>query len=380
MVKIKNHTDTVDRTQIRYNAMQLMQALRSQIEAGTLPRGTYLPAVRQLSRVHGVAGNTVLRALRMLLDQGLLESRPRRGYWICETQPTTVSFAYLMSTENIYAGFDALYKCLMQEFRACTGSRGEHFTTIVLHPGDEQHTIRQHGLAQVNGLVLDTPNEALIAWARKLGIATVLIDDEDPLRRVHAAVQGNFEGGARAVEHLLASGCKRIAWFGKTLDHHHARSRYGGALSSLVAAQSRFSTEHFLPLVAREEPLQLERAARAMLEQRPDGVLALWRPMAEAVVAAARQLGMKPGADFQFVGWTCAELLESSYTPLFDGQAPPAIVWSARRMAEVALDHLRMAAKFPDGEAAATIIPVSLQIDRGVAKQEPAFAAATLPT
>jgi hypothetical protein len=309
-----------------------------------------------------VAANTALRALHMLIDQGLLEARPRRGFWICEEKAKAASYAYLMSTQNIYAGFDALYKTLMQEFRACAGSRGDHFTTIVLNPGDEAHTIRQHGLSRVNGLILDTPNDHLIDCARKHGVSAVLIDDEDSQRRVNTVVQSNFEGGELAARHLQAGGCRRIAWFGKALDHHHARARYGGALAALVEKGSAFSDQRFLPLDVRQAAFDLERAARSMLEQRPDAVLALWRPMAAAVAAAARDLNLKIGSDFQLVGWTCAELYDSSYAPLFDGPAPPAIVWSAHKMAEAALDRLRTAFAQTSSDAVIAHIPVSIRI------------------
>ena len=130
-----------DREEVRYNTIELMQALRNKIESGELRRGTYMPTVRRLSKSHRVSANTALRALRILADQSLIEARPRRGFWICESKPVAASFAYLMSTENIYAGFDALYKTLMHEFHSCAGANREHVTAIVLNPGDEAHII-----------------------------------------------------------------------------------------------------------------------------------------------------------------------------------------------------------------------------------------------
>lgn len=356
-----DHKDSAFQAIARHNAMQIMQSLRTKIESGTLPRGNYLPAVRKLSKVHGVAANTMIRALRMMMDQGLLESHPRRGYWICENKPETASFAYLMSTENIYAGFDALYKTLMHEFQACAHGRSERFTTIVLQPENEEHIIKQHGLSQLSGVVLDTPSEALLEWSRKSGVRAVLIDDEDPQRRVNSVVQNNFAGGELAAEHLLSNGCKRIAWFGRALEHHHPRARYGGAVAALATAQRKFIAEHFVSLDDRKNSPQMEQVARAMLEQRPDGVLALWRPMVAAIVAVARQMGLKIGVDFQCVGWSCNELYESSYAPLFDGPPPPAIVWSAQRMAETAMDLLRSNSEVKAGASTVTLVPVSLR-------------------
>ncbi len=344
----------------RRNAMQVMQALREKIESGEIHSGGYLPGVRDLSRAHGVAPNTVLRALHMLADQGLIEARPRRGYWIREADADGAAYVYLTSTQNIVNGFDALYNVLIQELNASTLSRGERLTTIVLNPGDVRHAIQQHAISRMSGLVLDTPNEALLEWIQKAGASAVLIDDEDAQRRVNNVVQSNFAGGELAAVHLLKAGCKRIAWFGKSLDHHHSRSRYGGALTQLGSAQREFCASHFSALDAQD----LEQTAITLLKQRPDGVLALWRPMAAAIAAAARKLGLKIGADFQLVGWSCEELYDSSYVPLFDGPTPPAIVWSAKRMAAAAMDILRAKPTVAPGAALSTLIPVTLRVSQ----------------
>lgn len=373
---IVNQSESESTAASRGNALQLMRTLRNQIEAGQLARGEYMPAVRQLCKTYGAAANTVLRALHMLSDQGLIVSRPRQGFWICEVEKKTEnSFVYVMSTRNVFAGFDALYATLMQEFQTLTQARQEHLSTLVCNSGDEVHAIKQHGLSNVTGLILDVPNDVLIERARKDGVPAVLIDDMDEQRRITTVVQDNVEGGALAARHLLASGCKRIAWFGRTLDHHHPRARYGGAASALAEAGTAFALQDFHRMDSTLDIGQMERAARAMLQQRPDGVLVLWRPMAMAVIAAARQLGLTVGVDFQFVGWTCEELFESSYAPLFDGAPPPAVVWSARRMAEVSLAQLRAAEPFARGEAMTTQIPVSLCVNRARAGHSSAAAA-----
>ncbi|MCW8132854.1 MAG: substrate-binding domain-containing protein [Planctomycetota bacterium] len=347
----------------RRNAMDLMQSLREQIESGGLPRGTYMPPVRRLSRTHGVAANTAVRALRMLIDQGLLEARPRKGFWIREERARDVSFVYLMSPLNLYAGFDALYKALMDAFRACTEARGEHLATIVLNPGDELHALRRHGLDKVNGLVLDQPNPVIEDAARRNGIPVVLIDDEDPRGLTNAVIQANAQGGDLAARHLLAQGCTRVAWFGKKLDHHHARARYGAAVAALAEAGQTLAAQALLAMDANQNALRLEDEARAMLEQRPDGVLALWRPMAQAVAAAARRMNLRIGRDFQMAGWTCEELYGETYTPLFDGPPPAAVVWSARDMAALALQNLRARPEAPSGAAVNTLVPVTLRTE-----------------
>jgi GntR family transcriptional regulator len=58
---------------------QVAQAIRQAITDGEAEPGERLPPARHLAAVMGVNTNTVLRALRQLRDEGLVEMRPRRG-------------------------------------------------------------------------------------------------------------------------------------------------------------------------------------------------------------------------------------------------------------------------------------------------------------
>ncbi len=55
---------------------------RKAIESGVLAPGGRMPSVRALMRLHGVSLSTALQACRSLEDEGLLEARPRSGYFV----------------------------------------------------------------------------------------------------------------------------------------------------------------------------------------------------------------------------------------------------------------------------------------------------------
>lgn len=59
--------------------------IRRAIADGEAKPGERLPPARHLAAVMGVNTNTVLRALRALRDEGLLEMRPRRGTTVVGT-------------------------------------------------------------------------------------------------------------------------------------------------------------------------------------------------------------------------------------------------------------------------------------------------------
>jgi GntR family transcriptional regulator len=69
----------VDRSEPVHLHDQVAAAIRRAIAEGEAKPGERLPPAHHLAAVIGVNTNTVLRALRVLRDEGLLEMRPRRG-------------------------------------------------------------------------------------------------------------------------------------------------------------------------------------------------------------------------------------------------------------------------------------------------------------
>ncbi|MGY4828114.1 GntR family transcriptional regulator [Sphaerotilaceae bacterium SBD11-9] len=55
---------------------------RGAIRSGVLAPGARMPSVRSMTRLHQVSLSTALLACRSLEDEGLLEARPRSGYFV----------------------------------------------------------------------------------------------------------------------------------------------------------------------------------------------------------------------------------------------------------------------------------------------------------
>ena len=342
---------------------QLTTTLGASIRQGRIEAGSYLPTVRELSEEHGVAHNTAWRVLKTLERQGLVVAQPRKGYRVVGAgDPVNKPLAYVLSRENFHAGWDLLYRNLLNAFEQLAIQQHSYLLQMIMKTGDERMVLDHLKQDSLSGLVVDTPNLELLAWADRQGIPSVVVDDWCPDLGHDAVVQDNFAGGQLAAQHLLSTGCRRLAWFGKKLDHYHAHARYGGALPAVAAAGKSFEFHYFLDL--NEDGLVQSAMNMLARADRPDGVLALWRPMTNAVAKAARRLGLRMGVDVHVVGWINEEAVEAGYLPLFEGgPVAPAVTWRAADMAMVALAALAQRRSEPRRPQVCHLVPVRLRQD-----------------
>ena len=73
---------SLDPNDSRNTKVQVAEALRRAIAAGTYPRGSQIPSAPDLAEQFGVAKQTVSNAVKMLQDAGLLVSRVGAGTFV----------------------------------------------------------------------------------------------------------------------------------------------------------------------------------------------------------------------------------------------------------------------------------------------------------
>lgn len=66
---------------------QLAERFAARIRDRLLAPGSRLPSVRQCARQHQLSPSTVVAAYDLLLAQGLVESRPQRGFFVRNWMP-----------------------------------------------------------------------------------------------------------------------------------------------------------------------------------------------------------------------------------------------------------------------------------------------------
>ncbi|MHC4915245.1 MAG: GntR family transcriptional regulator [Planctomycetota bacterium] len=346
------------------NSGNLLAMLRSSIVSGKVAPGDFLPTVRQLSDDHGVSRGTAWRALKALVAEGLVAAQPRHGYRVLAhagNPDRGTPLAYVLSEDNIISGWDVYYRTLSASIEEVAATRGWTLMRMISSAGKEEDLFGQLLAAKACGLILDTANVALLERAKRSGLPAVMVDAWRPGADFDAVVQDDFSGGQLAARHLVGKGCRRVAWFGPVSDSYHAYARFGGASSFLAGEGLKFSQVVDVDL---EDPSLVDHARELLDEShRPAAVITLWRPVISAVVAAARELRLEIGRDFEMVGWMADEVYSEGYAPIFgDGPVPTAVTWSTVRMAELALARLAERRANPTVPTACMTVPASLRL------------------
>ena len=83
--------------------IQIMSSLQDQIKGGVLLPGDKLPSVRELATELAINPNTIQRAYRELEQQGVIETVPGKGCFVCQSKTEDTA---------LWAQFDAAARAL----------------------------------------------------------------------------------------------------------------------------------------------------------------------------------------------------------------------------------------------------------------------------
>lgn len=345
------------------NAEQILKKIKTSIINTDIKPGTLLPSVREYSVEFKTSTNTIWRALKVLEQEGWILGENRKGYRLVDrtTLIDTRSFCYVMTQENIMSlnSDKRVYAYILNAFKKNALEKNLNFYNLIMGENEEAQIQTQLENSKCAGFIIDNLSPKLMDWATTSELSCLLIDDWQDEITADTVVQDDFSGGSLAANYLIKQNCKRIAWIGTNQKNHHSISRYGGACSVAHTHGQRFSAElNFLP---RSD--EMDQAIYQLLSSRipPDGILALWLPIAESVVKIARQLNLIIGEDFKMVGWCLNEMLEEAYTCNFPAETPPPVItWSAKDMADITLSKLQHNTQRENNVTSKTNVPVKL--------------------
>ncbi|MDR7187534.1 LacI family transcriptional regulator [Microbacterium sp. BE35] len=172
---------------------------------------------------------------------------------------------------------------------------------------------------QVRGILVSSfqPIEARLAAMRERGTPSVLVG-----RRARDELQpsvsiDDVSGGRQAGEHLIANGCRRLAFVGGPLPVQQVADRLEGVRSAAAAA----SVDAPEVIEVAERSIAVGRAVGAALAarsaaERPDGVFAANDVLALGLLQALVAGGVAVPGEVALVGYDDNEFAEASLIPL----------------------------------------------------------------
>ncbi len=342
---------------------ELYADLRAQIVQGRFAPGQYLPTVRELSAEHLIARKTVNGVLKKLEADGLVAAEPRKGYRVLARAADPdlgCPLAYVADLRGSPDEWRPFHQELLSAFQGAASRRGWSLMGVGSQGRDRSAVMQQLVGARACGLAIDSVDEEIMTAIRQAGLPAVAVDAWEYDYPIDSVVQDSHRGGVLAARHLAARGHRSIAWFGPTGWSTHSRARLGGVLAGSLQCDVRLRPEMIFP--ADRDVCAAE--ARALLEpdDRPRAVVSLFQETSLQLVRTARELGIEIGKDFDMVGWCTEDQYKRDWLPAFaGGPAAPAVVWSPKKMAELAVDRIEARRRNPGLVPVKISVPVELR-------------------
>ncbi|MGU3643735.1 LacI family DNA-binding transcriptional regulator [Microbacterium sp. C23T] len=172
---------------------------------------------------------------------------------------------------------------------------------------------------QVRGILVSSfqPIEARLAAMRERGTPSVLVGRRACDELQPSVSIDDVSGGRQAGEHLIANGCRRLAFVGGPLPVQQVADRLDGMRTAAVAA----SVDAPEVIEVAERSIAVGRAVGAALAarpatQRPDGVFAANDVLALGLLQALVAGGVSVPGEVALVGYDDNEFAEASLIPL----------------------------------------------------------------
>jgi LacI family transcriptional regulator len=354
-----------DRTARGRTSAEILQQLRQELTSGKYHAGQFIPTQRQLAETFNVAPDTVRRALKALEVDGLLQARARQGFCVqgnLSDPHAGCPLAFLDDWQEVPArSWSSIERDLLAALRVAAGRRGWSVLSMSVWNLPLVQAVARLQTARAFGAVLSSEHPETVEALRGLPFPLLLLEQGALVPGYDAVMQDDYQGGLLAAQHLLACGCRRIAWLGPVNQEPHTLARLGGAAAALLAAGAPLTPERMFRADLDADTAPATRALFARRE-RPDGILALWAGHTLAARQAALAQKLVVGRNIHIVGWSADETYETSYLPMFaGGPIPPSIGWSIRAMAEAAVSRIVERRSNPNAPALQIRVPVRLR-------------------
>lgn len=179
--------------------------------------GSRLPAVRDLARSLSVSPTTVQKAINMLREDGMVESRGRNGVFVLPQSVKTQKSKVIGIVSPAGAGYlkSAWPASVLKPLRKALSSEGYGVETYPLFDWVEKDVLAHIGERKLAGLVLfEMHSDLLVSAYRGLRVPMVSADYDLTHLGIPSVVFDNTFGTMQATRYLIDQGHKYIVFIG----------------------------------------------------------------------------------------------------------------------------------------------------------------------
>lgn len=213
--------------------------------------------------------------------------------------------------------------------RGAERAASEHGYTILLANSDESSDRESTYLdvfeqQRVRGILITPVGDVTqrLAQLDSHGTDVVLVDSTAPNKTLRSVSVDDVSGGFLAVEHLLETGCRKIAFVGGPLSTPQVADRLTGASDAVSkisgATLQVISTSSLSSKSGKEAAVQL-----LALDNLPDGIFAANDVLALGMIQEISAQGtLRIPEDIAIIGYDDIEFAESAFVPLSSIRQP----------------------------------------------------------
>jgi len=361
----------LDRNSTRFLHAQLKAILLTQIRERNWNPGDKLPSEEQLSKQYKINRATIRRALKDLIQQGLIYRIPATGTFVSDPRSMDPEFirvgkgaanvGWLMKTQKgmVLGPFHTeMFDTANLELRKL---RYQMVFFSVDDPGNQAQVLHQISRKEFAALLLvGGLDKGFVDSINKLKIPAVLIDNHIRDIKLDCVLPDNQAGAFQAVDLLVKRGHRRIACIRAPLTEAASLERFQGYIHALMDAGIEYD-----PQLVTEGNFQVDGGERAMSQllemkkgEKPTAVFCLNDEMAIGAMKRVRQLGMEIPRDISIVGFDNVDWAAHAVPALTTVEVPKS------ELVRTAIRLLVQRIKNPNGELPLKILLPTTLIER----------------
>ena len=219
---------------------ELAESIITRIDSGEIPRGTFLPSERTLTKEFDLSRITVRSGLNSLVKQKYLEAVTGKGYLVLdipqEPRRKTLNIGGLWCS-GLYS------EHTIRLFQAASNTAEENGYMLFLSDSGDDEAVQAAKLSAMlekntDGLlIVPTYNDAsahmtlgnhkMLTMLRKSGKPLVLVDRPFPETDLPCVVNDDAAGGSLAADHLYDRGHSKVLMLHHSSEYYITRLRFG---------------------------------------------------------------------------------------------------------------------------------------------------------